>query len=67
LPTSSLVAANFNPRHHSNSKPRRCVIYAPSPWWPQCAWCCCCQMNFSPRSSSTPSRMWSFPFSEPSQ
>jgi hypothetical protein len=21
LPTSSLVAANFNPRHHSNSKP----------------------------------------------
>jgi hypothetical protein len=31
LPTSSLVAANFNPRHHSNSKPRRCVIYAPSP------------------------------------
>jgi hypothetical protein len=26
LPTSSLVAANFNPRHHSNSKPRRCAI-----------------------------------------
>jgi hypothetical protein len=26
LPTSSLVAANFNPRRHSNSKPRRCAI-----------------------------------------
>jgi hypothetical protein len=26
LPTSSLVAANFNPRRHSNSKPRRCSI-----------------------------------------
>jgi hypothetical protein len=26
LPTSSIVAAKFNPRHHSNSKPRRCVI-----------------------------------------
>jgi hypothetical protein len=26
LPTSSLVAANFNPHRHSNSKPRRCAI-----------------------------------------
>jgi hypothetical protein len=26
LPTSSLVAANFNPRRHSNSKPHRCAI-----------------------------------------
>jgi hypothetical protein len=26
LPTSSLVAANFNPRRHSNSKPRRYAI-----------------------------------------
>jgi hypothetical protein len=26
LQTSSLVAANFNPRRHSNSKPRRCAI-----------------------------------------
>jgi hypothetical protein len=26
LPTSSLVAANFNPRRHSNSKPRHCAI-----------------------------------------
>jgi hypothetical protein len=26
LPTSSLVVANFNPRCHSNSKPRRCAI-----------------------------------------
>jgi hypothetical protein len=26
LLTSSLVAANFNPRRHSNSKPRRCAI-----------------------------------------
>jgi hypothetical protein len=26
LPTSSLIAANFNPRRHSNSKPRRCAI-----------------------------------------
>jgi hypothetical protein len=26
LPTSSLVATNFNPRRHSNSKPRRCAI-----------------------------------------
>jgi hypothetical protein len=26
LPTSSLVAANFNPPHHSNSKRRRCAI-----------------------------------------
>jgi hypothetical protein len=26
LSTSSLVAANFNPRRHSNSKPRRCAI-----------------------------------------
>jgi hypothetical protein len=31
LPTSSLVAANFNDRHHSNSKPRRCAISSPSP------------------------------------
>jgi hypothetical protein len=31
LPTSSLVAANFNPRHHSNSKPQRCAISSPSP------------------------------------
>jgi hypothetical protein len=28
LPTSSLVAANFNPRCHSNSKPRRCAIFS---------------------------------------
>jgi hypothetical protein len=26
LPTSSLVTTNFNPHHHSNSKPRRCAI-----------------------------------------
>jgi hypothetical protein len=26
LPTSSLVTANFNPRRHSNSKPRRRAI-----------------------------------------
>jgi hypothetical protein len=26
LPTSSLIAANLNPRRHSNSKPRRCAI-----------------------------------------
>jgi hypothetical protein len=26
LPTSTLVAANFNTRRHSNSKPRRCAI-----------------------------------------
>jgi hypothetical protein len=26
LPISSLVAANFNPRRHSNSKPRRYAI-----------------------------------------
>jgi hypothetical protein len=26
LPTSSLVAANFNPRRHSNSKPHHCAI-----------------------------------------
>jgi hypothetical protein len=26
LPTSSRVAANFNPRRHSNSKPCRCAI-----------------------------------------
>jgi hypothetical protein len=26
LPTSSLVAANFIPRRHSNSKPHRCAI-----------------------------------------
>jgi hypothetical protein len=26
LPTSSLVAANFNTRRHSNSKPHRCAI-----------------------------------------
>jgi hypothetical protein len=31
LPTSSLVAANFNPRRHSNSKPCRCAISSPSP------------------------------------
>jgi hypothetical protein len=29
LPTSSLVATNFNPRRHSNSKPRRCAISSP--------------------------------------
>jgi hypothetical protein len=37
LPTSSLVAANYNPRHHLNSKPRRCAISSPSPRWPRCA------------------------------
>jgi hypothetical protein len=26
MPTSSLVATNFNPHRHSNSKPRRCAI-----------------------------------------
>jgi hypothetical protein len=26
LANSSIVAANFNPRRHSNSKPRRCAI-----------------------------------------
>jgi hypothetical protein len=26
LPTSSLVATNFNPRRHSNPKPHRCAI-----------------------------------------
>jgi hypothetical protein len=26
LPTSTLVAANFNTRRHSNSKPHRCAI-----------------------------------------
>jgi hypothetical protein len=26
LPTSPFVAANFNPRRHSNSKPHRCAI-----------------------------------------
>jgi hypothetical protein len=26
LPTLSLVTANFNPRRHSNFKPRRCAI-----------------------------------------
>jgi hypothetical protein len=26
LPTSSLVATNFNPRRQSDSKPRRCAI-----------------------------------------
>jgi hypothetical protein len=31
LQTSSLVAANFNPRRHSNSKPRRCAISSLSP------------------------------------
>jgi hypothetical protein len=31
LPTSSLVAANFNPRRHSNSKPRRYAIFSLSP------------------------------------
>jgi hypothetical protein len=30
LPTSSLIAANFNPRRHSNFKPRRCAISSPS-------------------------------------
>jgi hypothetical protein len=30
LPTSFLVAANFNPRRHSNSKPRRYAISSPS-------------------------------------
>jgi hypothetical protein len=31
LPTPSLVTANFNPRRHSNSKPRHCAISSPSP------------------------------------
>jgi hypothetical protein len=31
LLTSSLVAANCNPRCHSNSKPHRCTISSPSP------------------------------------
>jgi hypothetical protein len=31
LPTSSLVAVNFNPRRHSNSKPSHCAISSPSP------------------------------------
>jgi hypothetical protein len=31
LPTSSLVIANFNPRHISISKPLRCAISSPSP------------------------------------
>jgi hypothetical protein len=31
LPTSSLVASNFNPRRLSVSKPRRCAISFPSP------------------------------------
>jgi hypothetical protein len=30
LPTSSLIAANFNPRRHTNSKPYRCAISSPS-------------------------------------
>jgi hypothetical protein len=28
LSTSFLVTANFNPRRHSNSKPRRCAIFS---------------------------------------
>jgi hypothetical protein len=31
LPTLALVAANFNRRRHSNSKPHRCAISSPSP------------------------------------
>jgi hypothetical protein len=29
--STSILLANFNPRRHSNSKPRRCAISSPSP------------------------------------
>jgi hypothetical protein len=57
----------LNPHRLSISKPHRFSISSPSPWCPRCAWCSCYQINLSPRSSSTPSRISSSTISEPSQ
>jgi hypothetical protein len=60
LPTSSLIVADFKPRRHSNSKPRRCAISSILLDGRRGVLDCYCQMNLSPRSSSTSSRMWPF-------